>query len=251
MYNPADFANIALTEETFWWFRGMRAISFALLDPWIGAAGGRRVLEAGCGTGHFAAAVAERYGAEVVAMDLEREGLRYCRSRGGLMPAQANIAALPFPNGAFDLVTSMDVIVHFPAGQEEASFAELARVVRPGGLLLVRAAALGVFRSRHSEFTWERQRLSRGRVAELARRQGLEVLRLTYANFLLTPLAFVKFRLWEPLVRQAPASGLVPLPGWLDALLYTALALERRWLARGLGFPWGQSVYLLARKQAG
>jgi SAM-dependent methyltransferase len=248
MFNPSDFANIARTEESFWWFRGMREISFALLDRWVRAGRLRRVLEAGCGTGHFATLLGQRYDAAVVAIDLEWEGIRYCRDRQMARPAQASIAALPFPDGAFDLVTNMDVLVHFPEGQEVAPFAELVRVVKPGGLLFLRAAALPIFRSRHSVFTWERQRFTRRRLAALARAHHLEILRLSYANFLLTPLAFVKFRLWEPLTRQPPASGLVPLPGWLDSLLYAPLALERWWLARGGGFPWGQSLYLLVRK---
>jgi SAM-dependent methyltransferase len=248
MFNPLDFANIARTEEAFWWFRGMRNISFALLDPWVRRAGVRRALEAGCGTGHFAGVLRDRYGLEVTAIDLESEGLRYCRSRRGIRAAQASIAALPFPTGSFDLVTNLDVLVHFPQGEEGPPFAELARVVRPGGLLFLRASALRVFRSRHSEFTWERQRFRRRRLAELAAANRLEVLRLTYANFFLTPVAFAKFRLWEPLTRQPPASGLQPLPGWLDSLLYLPLSLERRWLAAGGGFPWGQSLYLLARQ---
>ena len=249
MFNPSDFANIVRTEESFWWFRGMRGISFALLDPWIRQVGVRRVLDAGCGTGHFAAMLRGRYGAEVVAIDLEWEGIRNCRGRGTVQPVQASMSALPFPNGAFDLVTNMDVLVHFPAGQEGPPFAELVRVVRPGGLLLLRVAALPIFRSRHSVFTWERQRFTRQRLAGLAHANTLEILRLTYANFLLSPVAFVKFRLWEPLTRRPPASGLIPLPRWLDHLLYAPLALERLWLARGGGLPWGQSLYLLARKR--
>lgn len=249
MFNPLDFANIARTEESLWWFRGMREISFALLDPWLNRCGARRLLEAGCGTGHFAALLGRRYDVAVVAVDLEWEGLRYCRGRGEALPAQASIAALPFPDGAFDLVTNMDVLVHYPEGEEGPPFGELVRVARPGGFLLVRTAALRIFRSRHSEFTWERQRFTRRRLRELARAHQLEILRLTYANSLLTPVALAKFRLWEPLTRQAPASGLVPLPAWLDALLYAPLALERSWIARGGNFCWGQSLYLLARKR--
>lgn len=248
MFNPSDFANILRTEESFWWFRGMRKISFALLDPWIGRLPGRRVLEAGCGTGHFASESASRYDLDIVALDLEWEGLRYCRERRGLRPVQASIVSLPFPDGAFDLVTCLDVLVHFPEGQEGPPFAELARVVRPGGLLFLRVSALPMLRSRHSAFTWERQRFTRPRLKALAQGRGLEILHLSYANFLLTPVALVKFRIWEPLTRQPPASGLAPVPVWLDRLLYAPLALERVWLARGGGFPWGQSLHLLARK---
>lgn len=251
MINPAEMANIARAEESLWWYRGMREISFALLDP-IAAngGGGWRVLEAGCGTGHFAGALTKRYGFRVFAVDLEPEALRYCRRRGAPHPARASIDALPFPDDSFDLVASMDVLPHFAEGEEGRPFVELVRVLRAGGFLLLRTAALRVFRSRHSEFVWERQRFTRARLEELAREQGLRVRRLTYANFLLTPAAFLKFRVWEPLLRRPPATGVAPVPRLLDELLHAPLAVERRWIGAGGGFPWGQSLILLAQKPA-
>ena len=57
--NPREMANIAKAEESLWWYRGMRGLTFALLDPLMPGIG--RVLEAGCGTGHFAAAFQKRY----------------------------------------------------------------------------------------------------------------------------------------------------------------------------------------------
>lgn len=247
MINPAEMANIARAEQSLWWYRGMREISFALLDPLMGDARGRLALEAGCGTGYFAWALEQRYGMRVVAVDLESEAIRYCHQRA-LRTTRASIAELPFPNGAFEIVASMDVLPHFAPGEEHAPFAELVRVLKPGGLLLVRVAALDVFRSRHSEYVWERQRFKRRRLRELARAHQLRIIRLTYANFLLTPVAFLKFRIWEPLLRRPPASGVGPVPAFLDQLLYVPLALERRWVAAGGSFPWGQSLLLLARK---
>src|SRR5690349_11012004 len=195
--NPAEFANIARAEESFWWYRGMRRILFGLLDPL--AAGGRfrRVIEAGCGTGHFARTLAARYGWRVYPIDLGWEGLQYARRLGVDRLAQANVAALPFPSAAFDLALSLDVIVHFPRGEEDQAVIELARVLAPGGLLVLRVSALDALRSRHSEFVLEKQRFTRGRLRQLVERHGLEILRCTYANSLLAPVAFAKFRIVE------------------------------------------------------
>jgi SAM-dependent methyltransferase len=249
MINPAEMANIARAEESLWWFRGMREISFAMLDPLVAWGGLRRILEAGCGTGFFAAALEQRYRIPVFAVDLEAEAIRYCRQRGAPHPARASIVSLPFGDEAFDLVASLDVLPHFPPGEEAAPFAELVRVLRPQGILFVRVAALRVFRSRHSGYVWERQRFTRRRLADLAHAHRLRILRLTYANFLLTPVAFLKFRLWEPLTRQPPSSGVRSVSPFLDRLLYAPLALERAWLRKGLCFPWGQSLFLAAQKQ--
>jgi hypothetical protein len=145
----------------------------------------------------------------------------------------------------------MDVIVHFPRGEERRPMAELVRVLRPGGLLAVRVSALDVLRSRHSAFAHERQRFTRGRLVELAEQCGIRVARVTYANSLLMPVALAKFRLIEPLLPGPPESGVQPVAPWLDRMLYAALAGEANWLSKGGSFPLGQSIILLGHKSGG
>lgn len=246
--NPAEFSNIASAEEGFWWYRGMRRIMFRLLDPLFAARPFQRVLEAGCGTGHFAKAVAGRYGAPLCAIDLGWPGLEQARRYGLRRLAQADVAALPFADAAFDLVLSMDVIVHFPLGEEDRAMRELARILAPSGILVLRVAALDALRSRHSQFAHERQRFTRGRVCRLAERHGLKVLRATYANSLLLPVAWAKFRLWEPFLRRPPESGVQGVSPWLDRLLYQPLSWESHWIGAGRNLPLGQSLILIAEK---
>lgn len=248
MMNPAEFANIANSEEHFWWYRGMRQIMFRLLDPFAREQRYERVLEAGCGTGHFSKVLAARYGWALYPMDLGREGLDFARNYGLDRLTQADIQALPYRDGAFDALMSMDVIVHLPRGKEDVPMREAARVVRPGGLIAIRVSALDILRSRHSIFAHERQRFTRSRLISLARRHGIEVLRCTYANALLMPIALGKFRVWEPLFAPEPASGVTPVSPWLDRLLGMPLELEARWIGAGLGFPAGQSLILIGRR---
>ncbi len=248
MMNDAEFANIANAEEQFWWYRGMRKVLDAALDQ---AAGGRRparVLEAGCGTGYNARFFETSRGWRMFPVDLGWEGLQYGRTMGVNRLAQADIASLPFPAEVFDAVISLDVIVHFPHGQEGRAASELTRVLAPGGLLVLRVSALDILRSRHSAFACERQRFTRRRLVELVRGCGIRVLRCTYANSLLLPVALAKFRLWEPLLRRPAESGVRPVPAWLDRLLYFPLALESAWIRAGRNFPLGQSLILIGEK---
>jgi SAM-dependent methyltransferase len=251
MMNPAEFANIARAEQDFWWYRGMRQILFRLLDPMFRERQFHRALEAGCGTGYFARAMTQRYGVGMFPADLEWEGLRRGKDLGVERLAQADISALPFASGAFDLVLSLDVIVHLPRGEEGQAIEELARVLAPGGALVLRVSALDLLRSRHSEFAHERQRFTRGRLRPLVEARGLEVLRCTYANSLLSPAAFAKFRIAEPLLRAKAKSGVEPVSPWLDRVLYAPLKWESRWIGSGRDFPVGQSLILLARKPGG
>lgn len=249
MMNPAEFANIARSEQTFWWYRGMQRILVRLLDPLAARRRFDRVLEAGCGTGYLSKVLAGRYGWRMFPVDLGWEGLAFARAMQVERPVQCDIAALPFPGASFDLLLSMDVIVHFPRGEESRAAAEFSRVLAPGGLLVIRVAALDVLRSRHSEFAQERQRFTRGRLMRLLEDHGFAVRRCTYANSLLVPVAFAKFRIWEPLTAAPLASGVEPVAPWLDRLLYAPLAAEAGLVGAGMNLPLGQSLIAIAERR--
>jgi SAM-dependent methyltransferase len=246
--NAAEFANIARCEQEFWWYRGMRRIFFRMLEPHLAGRKIGRALEAGCGTGYMARLLQQDHGWPLVPMDIDREGLRYARAMGVERPVQGNALDLPFRDGSFDLVLSLDVMPHFPHGTEVQAAREWTRVLARGGLLVVRTAALKILHSRHSEYILERQRFTRRQIVDLFAAAGVRVLRCTYLNSLLLPVAFFKFRVWEPLLRLPAATGVDPVPGWLDRLLYAPLALESQWLGGGRNFPVGQSVFFIGER---
>jgi len=248
MMNPAEFENIANAENSFWWYRGMHEIALRLLRRTLPATPDR-ILEAGCGTGNFALKVAREFGCPVDVVDLAGEGLRYARANGLQRMVQADIRALPIESGQYGCVLSLDVLIHLERGTERAAVAELARVARPGGLVMIRVAALDALRSRHSAFTHERQRFTKRRLLRLARENGLEPVRCTYLNSLLLPVALFRFRVWEPLMKAPVDSGVKPVAGWLDAALGSVLGFEGAIVGRGWDLPVGQTVVMIARKR--
>jgi SAM-dependent methyltransferase len=98
------------------------------------AAQPRRVLEVGCGWGELAEWVARETGAEVVAVDLSPRMVELARERG--VEAQVgDVQELPFEDGAFDVAIAAWMLYHVP--DLDRGIAELARVLRPGGRLVV------------------------------------------------------------------------------------------------------------------
>ncbi len=98
---------------------------------------GRLVLDAGVGAGRFAEIAAEK-GADVVGVDLTRAIDAAYQNIGGrpnVHLVQADIFALPFREGAFDLAYSVGVLHHTP--DPAAAFARVAAVVRRGGALAI------------------------------------------------------------------------------------------------------------------
>ncbi len=94
---------------------------------------GRDVFEAGCGTGLLLRAAAE-VARSAKGLDLSRGMLQPAHQRG-LRVVQGSLTHVPLPSESVDLVYSMKVLPHVPPIRE--ALAELARLVRPGGHLLL------------------------------------------------------------------------------------------------------------------
>jgi demethylmenaquinone methyltransferase/2-methoxy-6-polyprenyl-1,4-benzoquinol methylase len=92
------------------------------------------LLDAGGGTGRVAAAVRPLVGGVAVA-DLSRAMLLRARQKRGLAAVQTRLEALPFPDGVFERIIVIDALHHF--SDRRAALAEMARVLKPGGRLLV------------------------------------------------------------------------------------------------------------------
>jgi SAM-dependent methyltransferase len=107
-------------------------------------AGARTVLELGCGTGNDAGRLAGA-GYAVTATDLSEEAIAAARARYGstvsFMTADMT-RRLPFADQSFDALMSNVALHMFPDDVTRAVFAEVGRVVRPGGLFLFHVNAL-------------------------------------------------------------------------------------------------------------
>jgi ubiquinone/menaquinone biosynthesis C-methylase UbiE len=102
---------------------------------------GGTALDLGCGTGVAAVRVADR-GVPTIGVDLSAGMLGVARARRQLPVAQADMRRLPFAAGAMALVVAFYSIQHIPRGEVASALSEVARVLRPGGRLLL-AAHLG------------------------------------------------------------------------------------------------------------
>ena len=101
---------------------------------------GLRALDVGCGTGHHLADLRQR-GFEVSGVDGSPEMVARARARNQGVPIEcADVEALPFPSGRFDLVLCIEVLRYLrdPAG----CLREIARVMRPGGVCMATATPL-------------------------------------------------------------------------------------------------------------
>jgi SAM-dependent methyltransferase len=95
---------------------------------------GQVVLDAGCGAGQGTGKLLAR-GAQVIALDLGPDLVALTRARHGVPAVVGDLMQLPFPDDHFRYIFSSEVIEHTP--QSAQALAELYRVLRPGGHLVL------------------------------------------------------------------------------------------------------------------
>jgi hypothetical protein len=140
-----------------------------------------------------------------------------------------------------------------PDDVEVRAIREMARVLKPGGRVVMNVAALEVLRGRHSVLAEEVRRYSPGGLRRLIEGAGLRVDRLTFAHASLFPIMLPVRALQRLTGRNGqPESGeweiTVP-PAPINAVLSAAVALEALAL-RVLNMPFGSSLMCLAHKPA-
>jgi ubiquinone/menaquinone biosynthesis C-methylase UbiE len=248
-----DYADLYDLEENLWWFAGMREITAVLLDPVFSAGGGRILLDAGCGTGGMLTWLTRYSPQKVIGIDFSAEALNFCRDRGVKTIAQASVTHLPFPESVFDLVTSFDVLVQLRGeGSDVAAINEIFRVLRPGGIAFVRVAAYEWMLSGHDKALDTQRRYLLSEIARKLDQAGFRVLRTTYANSLLLPVAMFRRLILKRIGLADKGSDVKPLPQqlrWLNRLLTGVLNCEATLLKnRRLKLPAGLSAVCVAQK---
>ena len=120
------------------WYEHLYAVLHRILRETIGRApvGGGRALDAGCGTG-FQSAVLTELGWDAHGVDVSAGLLAVARRRlPGAAFALASVETLPYPDGRFDAIVCCGSTLSFVDDPARA-LAELGRVLRPGGRLLL------------------------------------------------------------------------------------------------------------------
>jgi len=240
----------AKAEARHFWFRGFRAFTHPVVRRAIRGRVDAQILDCGCGTGANLDWL-QRFG-QATGLDLSDTGLQLGRAAGRTRLVRASVAAVPFRDASFDLVTSFDVLYSLPDADERAALVEMYRLLRPGGHALMTVAAMESLRGDHSVLSREIRRYNRDLLRSRVMQAGFDVDRITYAFASLYPPLWLA-RAWQRrrgLRREDDAGAqheiTVPLPP-VNALLTALVQLEAAWLRR-MDLPFGSSLICLARK---
>jgi ubiquinone/menaquinone biosynthesis C-methylase UbiE len=234
---PGEYALMDAVEDHMWWYRALRR---RLLDALEGVHG--TVLDAGCGTGGLLARLhAACPDLQLVGVEWADEACRRAAAKSGAPLVRGTVNALPFRDACFDAAVSADVLCH-RAVEPERALAELGRVLRPGGRLVINMPAYMWLASAHDRQVHNARRHTAGQLRSLLLAAGFRRLRVGYWNSLLLPLMVAQRKL---LIRGDGASDVASFPPRLDAMLHAVTEIEFRLPFR---LPAGGSVLATAER---
>jgi SAM-dependent methyltransferase len=240
----------ARAEARHFWFRGFRWFVEPLIRQAVGGRPNARILDCGCGTGANLDLLS-RYGVSY-GFDRSAVGLYFGRKSGRNRLVRASVTAVPFPADCFDLVTSFDVLYALEEPDERAALAEMYRLTRPRGFVLINVAAMDLLRGDHSVLSHEVRRYNRTRLRQVVTDAGFEIVRLTHTNqaLFLPMLATRLLHRWRGLATEDSAQPEIAVPSEpINTLLCAVLFAESLWL-RWFDSPVGSSLLCLATKPA-
>jgi ubiquinone/menaquinone biosynthesis C-methylase UbiE len=239
----------ARVEDRHFWFKALRRNARRVLVAAIGERRDCRIVDCGAGTGRNLDWLNE-FGL-VLGIERSSAGLRVGRAHGRRM-VQGTVTQLPIGTATVDVATSFDVLYCLDDESESVAVREMYRVLRPGGVVVVNAAALDILHGSHSTLTHEVRRYTRARLKERLTSAGFIVERMTFTYFVTFPLTLAvrtADRVTGRAKQASDADFWVP-PAPVSAVLNFALAAESAVL-RWANLPIGTSLLCVARKPAG
>lgn len=238
------YAEMAVLEETHWWFVGRRKIFLDILLRFRPDKSGK-LLDIGLGTGRNAK-LFQDMGFEVTGIETSPEAVSFARQKApGVSIIESTFPSEHVPGGAFSVVSMLDSLEHFEDDQSALRAAYDA--LRPNGLLLVTVPAFHFLWSPHDEAAHHFRRYIKRELVERLRGAGFEVLFGSYYNFFLFP-AILLVRTFGRIFSIGGGSDFSRTPAFLNKLLALIFGCER-FLLKFLPLPFGVSLIAVAQKK--
>lgn len=234
------YDRMAAHDSTHWWYRARRDILADYLARYGAVPKDAKILEIGCGTGHNLPMLGA-FG-EVDAIEIDPAAREIASERLG-----KPVGSSPLPDltgvatGSYDLVAVLDVVEHIE--DDVAALKAMARLLKPGGKILITVPAHQWMWSAHDVVNHHKRRYSKRTLLAALETAGLKWHKLRWFNSLLFPVA-VAARFAGKLMGKDDSDDSPP-PAALNKAFETIFGLERHLLGR-LPMPPGLSIIVLA-----
>lgn len=241
--HTSEYNNIFSQENTHYYYKGIHHTILSQVKKFLDVKNGM-ILDAGCGTGLLAKKL-EKYG-EVYAVDISPVAIKLAKERK-IRVKKASITKLPFKDKTFDLVVSIDVIYHLKVNDDKDALSEFNRVLKPGGILILKAPAYNWLQGNHDKLVHTRKRYTIKDLSQTLNQTNFLIIKSSYiCSFLLIP-AIVK-RLYEKYFSKYYRSDIATPNKYINYILLKLFYIETA-ILNITSLPFGLSVFIIARKR--
>jgi SAM-dependent methyltransferase len=235
----------AAIEESHWWFFGRRRL-FARELAQLAVPQDAQVLDIGTSTGSNLRMLSDLGFKYVAGVDVSDDAIRYCAGKGFGYVKKGDVCALPFDDGIFDVVLATDIIEH--VDDDDLALAEIARVLKPGGRVLITVPAFGSLWGLQDEVALHKRRYRIMPLLKQLKRVGLKPLRRYYFNYLLFGPIWLARQLIRILRVRVDSENEINTPA-LNQILKAIFLLDTL-TAPTLRMPFGVSILVMAEAGA-
>jgi ubiquinone/menaquinone biosynthesis C-methylase UbiE len=243
-YPTGYFDVLSHVDQRHFWFRARGAMVTWAIKRHFGTP--RSVMEIGCGVGGMLARIRDAVpGAALTGSDIHTAALPYAAARvPGAALLQMDATRIPF-DGEFDVIAACDVIEHIV--RDDLALAEMHRALKPGGGIVITVPQDPKLWSAWDELSFHQRRYTLRQLFETVQAAGFRVERLVSMSSLIYPLLRLSRGRSQKQGSCDPDSELKVAPP-LNFVLSRVMDIERFLLRRGIAFPFGGSLLLVAKR---
>ncbi len=236
----SEYKNIYQNEEKHFFYVSTHNLIIGLIRKF--AKKRPDILDVGCGTGGLAQILTD-IGA-VEAIDASPEAIKFAKKRKVAVKL-GSVEKIPFADNQFDVVTCVDVIYHKQIEDDLFALKEIRRVLKPGGVLVLRVPANRFLVSAHDRHVHTARRYGRQELIAKIARSGLKLQLITFVHSPIFFLSLIKI-FFERVGGQKVSTSVVTVNPKLNQLLTWILNLEGGMILKGFRMGMGQGLVAVA-----
>jgi SAM-dependent methyltransferase len=242
-----EYSTMFEYENNYWWYVGLHRLINSFIERYSKKDYSKKILDAGCGTGKMLQILNQFQNSE--GFDIEEKAIEFSKKRELKNVKIQDINAWQSVENTYDFIISSDVICCEGILNEEEILSKFHKSLKSGGKLILNLPAFDVLRRNHDIAVYIAKRYKRKQFVDELKKIGFKIDLATYRLPSLFIIILILKIFEKKSVEKDAVSDLKPIPNFINKLFLINNLIENWFIKKGLRFPFGSSLFIIAEKQ--